>query len=281
MGKLKAFIPIVLALVIAVGGSALIYQYMQEQSTPQQAVKMEDQKITTVPVVVSTTDLAWGTELTKEMIKKVPFLQESLPTGYHSEPEDLVGRILISQLTANEPITEGRLAPEDVTSGGVSAVLESGMRAIAVPGNKVSGISGFIRPGNQVDVLVTMEDPDSEEDITKLVLEKIPVLATGTQIQEGKNGEPSPVDVYTLKVSPEEAEKLTLASSRGKLQFALRNIKDQESVLTEGANIADTLDSLKVSKPKPIAKASPRRVAPRQVYTVEVINGENRATKSF
>jgi pilus assembly protein CpaB len=126
-----------------------------------------------------------------------------------------------------------------------------------------------------------MEDPDSEEDITKLVLEKIPVLATGTQIQEGKNGEPSPVDVYTLKVSPEEAEKLTLASSRGKLQFALRNIKDQESVLTEGANIADTLDSLKVSKPRPIAKASPRRVAPRQVYTVEVINGENRATKSF
>jgi pilus assembly protein CpaB len=279
MGKLKALIPVTLALLIAVGGSVLIYRYMEQQSTPQQAVKMEEEKITTVPVVVSTTDLAWGTELTKEMVKRVSFLKESLPSGYHSEPEDLIGRILISQLTANEPITEGRLAPEDVTSGGVSAVLESGMRAIAVPGNKVSGISGFIRPGNQVDVLVTMKDPDSDEDMTKLVLEKIPVLATGTQIQEGKNGEPAPVDVYTLKVNPEEAEKLTLASSKGKLQFALRNIKDQESVLTEGANIADTLQSLKVAKPKP--KTAARRVAARPVFTVEVINGENRDTKRF
>ncbi len=287
MGKLKALIPILVALIIAVVASYYIYQWVERQSGPPEVVQV-DEKIEAVPVVVAVGDLNWGTPLTLEALKTSPYLKESLPTGYFSEPEAVVGRVLISRVGINEAITEPKLAPEDVKTGGVSVVLEEGMRAVAVAGNKVSGLAGFIQPGNHVDVMVTTEDPSSGKDITKMVLEKVPVLATGTQMQHNSAGEPAPVDVYTVKVNTRDAEKLTLAASKGSLQFALRNIKDTEPVITTGADIEETLASLR--SPKPVKKvedkkeetAPVRRAAPvRRKHTVEVINGNTRQTKRF
>ncbi len=76
------------------------------------------------------------------------------------------------------------------------------------------------------------------------------MLATGTQIQKNEKGEPVPVDVYTLEVTVEEAEKLALAASQGKLQFALRNITDAKPVLTKGTTISQTLASLSMREAK-------------------------------
>ena len=178
----------------------------------------------------------------------------------------------VSTLKPNEPILESKLAPVDVKVGGVSAILKPGKRAIAVKGDKVIGLSGLIRPGNLVDVFVTVKDPRNKREITKLVLEKVPVLATGPKIEEGEDGT-APVDVYTLEVSPEDGEKLALSSSRGKLQFALRNATDLETVLTKGATIPKTLASLSpgadTEKPKADKKAV-RKVAPK-MFSLEVI----------
>jgi pilus assembly protein CpaB len=124
-----------------------------------------------------------------------------------------------------------------------------GKRAISVKGDKVLGISGFIKPGNRVDVLVTVTHGKIKGEITKIVLENVHVLATGKEIQENEKGEPSPVDVYTVEVTPEEGEKLTLAASKGKLQFALRNVTDTEIVLTKGATINKTLASFRPPVP--------------------------------
>lgn len=283
MGKMKALIPILLALIIAVVASYYIYKWVERQSAPPEVVQV-DEKIQAVPVVVAVTDLNWGSPLTLEGLKTSPYLKESLPKGYFSEPEALVGRILVSKVGVNEAITEPKLAPEDVKTGGVSVALEDGMRAVAVAGNKVSGLAGFIQPGNFVDVMVTTQDPSSGKDISKMVLEKVPVLATGTQMQHNAAGEPAPVDVYTLKVDTEDAEKLTLAASKGSLQFALRNIKDNVPVVTSGAVIEEILSSLRSPEPvKSKTEAAPvRRSAPvRRKHTVEVINGNTRQTKQF
>jgi len=151
------------------------------------------------------------------------------------------------------------------------------MRAVAVKGNKVLGLSGFIRPGNHVDVLVTIDDETREKSKsrTKLVLENVRVLATGNELkQEGDDTSTSSVDVYTLEITPQQAEPLALAASRGELHFALRNPADDTKVLTPGTDVPGTL-ALLTSTPegKPVRKT--------RETTVEMISGTERSTLRF
>ena len=282
MGRWKAFIPIVLALMVATGGSIFLYKWLRAKTAPAEAVRVEAQ---VVPVVVAAVDLNWGTKLTKEMLKTVPFLKESLPVGYKSDPASLEGRVVMSPLKAQEAVLESRLAPTDVTMGGVSAVIKPGMRAVAVKGDKVIGISGFIQPMNRVDVLVTMRDPATRNEITKMVLSNVLVLATGTEIEEKRDGKPQPVDVYTLEVDPEQSERLALAAAEGKLQFALRNSTDTETVLTQGATIEKTLRSLRGLDPNPPPPRVKEWGTPagkgKKSLTVETIKGDKVGKQSF
>jgi pilus assembly protein CpaB len=270
MGKWKTIAPIVISIVIAVTGSVFIYKWINLKTAPKEVVKVETEA---VPIAVAAADLQWGTQLKPEMIKTTPFLKESLPAGHFTRTADLNHRVVIASIKKGEPVVEHRLAPNSVKTGGVSAVLGSGKRAVAVKGDKVIGISGFVNPGNRVDVLVTLRDPRTKLDKTKVVLENIPVLATGTQIQKNEKGEPAPVDVYTLEVTVEETEKLFLAASQGKLQFALRNIIDAEPVLTKGTTISQTLASLSMREPKQkkTIKWQPRQSS----VTVEIIKGND------
>ncbi len=272
MGNWKAILPIFFSLAIAGGGSFFIYRWIEARTAPEEVVRVET--VAAVPVVVAAMDLTWGTQLTAEMLKTLPFLKESLPVGHYSASEALAQRVLVANLKQGEPVLEHRLAPVDIKTGGVSAVLPPGKRAVAVKGDKVIGISGFINPGNRVDVLATMKDPAGKGQRTKIVLENITVLATGTQIEQNSKGQPAPVDVYTLEVTPLESEKLALAAAQGKLQFALRNITDGQEVRTYGATVGQTLRSL-TPPPKAKAPETPKKKTyfPPASTTVEVIKG--------
>jgi pilus assembly protein CpaB len=297
MGNWKTLAPIALSLIIAAVGIYLLYQWIEKQRAPQEVVQVQADA---VQVMVAAANLPWGTKLSPEMIKKASYLKESLPSGYFSSIEDLKDRILITPLSMNDLITESKLAPVSVETGGVGAVLKSGKRAIAVKGDKVIGLAGFIKPGNRVDVLVTIQDPEKNEEKTKTILENIPVLATGTQIQENEEGEPMPVDVYTLEVTPQEAEKLALAAAEGRLQLALRPVADTDEVYTEGITVPQMLSSYSFSKPnqsavRPAAKTTSqkkeiktaskkkriRRWVPRRTITVEIIRGTDVSKKKF
>lgn len=251
MKRWRAILPIFLALVVALTASFFLYKWLQRQRAPKEVVKVVESEA--VPVVVAAVDLPWGTKLNSEMIKRTPYLKESLPPGYFSDSDAMEGRVLIVSLKQNEPILETKLAPTSVSTGGVSAVVTPGKRAISVKGDKVLGISGFIKPGNRVDVLVTLKH--GKKETTKIVLENVLVLASGKEIQENDKGNPSPVDVYTMEVTPEEGEKLTLAATKGKLQFALRNVTDAEIVLTKGATINKTLSSFRPPVPPKVRRS--------------------------
>jgi pilus assembly protein CpaB len=286
MGNLKAVVPIALSLLIAAVGSYALYSWVEKRTAPKEVVKVQADA---VPVAVAAADMPWGTQLKPEMVKMVPYLKESLPSGYFAKADDLKGRVLIAQMKVNAPISEHHLAPLDVKTGGVSAVLKEGKRAVSVKGDKVIGLAGLIYPGNRVDVLVTIQDPQKKEDRTKLILENILVLATGTQMQKNEKGEPAPVDVYTLEVTPEEAERLALGGTEGKLQLALRSVLDSETVLTKGVNVPQMLASLSPSNPptppkqeetKEAPKAAPKWT-PRPAVSVEVIKGNEVSRKTF
>ena len=273
MKSTKGIFPIAVAFVIALAGSILTYTWITKQRPAQEVVKVDADA---VQIAVAINNLPWGTELKEEHIVVAPFLKESLPSGYFTDPASLAGRILITPVNQKEPIIESRLAPTSITTGGISAVLKPGKRALAVKGDKVIGLSGLIQPGNRVDVLVTWKDPRNKREITKIVLEDIVVLATGAEMQKNDKGESdtAPVDVYTLEVTPEEGERLTLAATEGKLQFALRNVTDTDTVYTRGVTIPDALKSYS-TKTASSGKAIP------VTRTVQVIKGTKSTKVSF
>ena len=113
--KLKVIMPIAIALGIALTGSIFLLKWLNAMTVPADKVKVESEAF---PVAVALYDLAWGTKLKKDMIKTVPFLKDSLPSGYFTNPTALEGRVIIAPLNQNDPITESRLAPDSVSVGG-------------------------------------------------------------------------------------------------------------------------------------------------------------------
>lgn len=251
--------------------SILIFNWLSRLDKP---AKQNAPPVQAAMVAVSIKAEPMGTELTQEMLKLVPYPKESLPHGHFAAIERLKGRVLISNVAANEPILESKLAPLSVTTGGVAAVTDPQKRAMAVKVDDVVGVAGFINPGNHVDVLVALR---RNPPITKIMLQNILVLATGAQLEKsGKAQQPRPVKVITLEVTPQEAEKLALASTLGRIRLALRNHLASEPVLTKGETIASVLDSysLKESKNDVINLKKPSQAKLEMVYGSQVVRYE-------
>ena len=251
----------------------------------KQMAQSQTQARETQPVVVAAVDLTWGTSLTGDMVKVVPYLKESLPAGYFSDVSGVNGRTIIYPVKAGEPVFESKLAPTTVSSGGVAALVTPKKRAMAVKVDKVVGVSGFVHPGNRVDVLVTLSKNErANSPMTKIVLENILVLATGTELEKaGKQEKPQQVDVITLEVTPEEGEKLALAATEGKLQLALRNFTDTDNAQTRGTTIPGLLAAQSASQPaqKSASKAVRVQRAPSPSVTVELIRGSKVTETNF
>lgn len=230
--------------------------------------------VTTAEVVVAKADLAWGTKLTPEMLQVVNYPAGALPDGYYKSVDDLKDAVLLNDLKTNEVILRSKLASGKDVGTGVAAVTDPTKRAMSVKVDEVIGVSGFIKPGDHVDVMVTIEpDSKSQNPIAKMILGNLKVLAAGMQYEKnGNEKDPKPVQVMTLEVDIEEAEKLALASTQGKLRLALRNPLNVEKVLTKGANVASLLASFR-------PKESKKEAEPE--FHVEVIKGGDRKQVKF
>ena len=224
-------------------------------------------------VAVAKVAIPIGTKIIPEQVMVVQYPKESTPDGTFESAERLAGRVAVTNIAPREPITESRLAPEG-TAGGLSAVIPEGYRAMTVKVDDVVGISGFIMPGTLVDVVVVIDPADHagmQDPVSKIVLQNIKVLANGQNIDKPENQrEANTVKAVTLLVTPEQAEKLALAATEGKLQLVMRNSIDQSDEKTPGVNKRGLLTgeravpapdpgSLKSEQPKPAAKPAPQR----------------------
>jgi pilus assembly protein CpaB len=179
---------------------------------------------------------------------------------------------------ANEPILESRLAGE---GAGLTVRLEAGKRALAVRVDEIIGVSGFIVPDDRVDIILTTTPLGANQDakISKIVLQNKRVLSVA-QSTEQKDGKPQLARSITLEVTPEEAEKLSLASSEGQIVMALRGLGDEKETMTIGSNKRDLL-SLAAATPTKSKNGAPPAVAPPDKYRVEVIHGSTRNVVEF
>ncbi|HEV7375350.1 MAG TPA: Flp pilus assembly protein CpaB [Pyrinomonadaceae bacterium] len=225
-------------------------------------------------VAVAKVDIPLGTKIIPEQVGEVELQSNTIPDGAFESAEKLVGRVAIVNIAAREAITDTKLAPQG-TEGGLTALIPEGYRAMTVKVDDAAGVSGFIQPGTLVDVVVVIdpkENSTNQDPISKVVLQNIKVLANAQNIDRPKNErEATTVKAVTLQVTPEQAEKLALASNEGKLQLIMRNSTDQGDTQTTGVNKRSLLSgeraspvpdagSLKSEQPEIKPAPAPRRM---------------------
>jgi pilus assembly protein CpaB len=225
-------------------------------------------------VVVAKVDIPLGTKIAVEQLSTVQFPSDAVPEGAFTDAQKLVGRVTVVGVAARETVTDFKLAPEG-SQGGISAVIPAGYRAMTVKVDDVIGVAGFLTPGTMVDVLTVIDPPGntiSSNPISKIVLQNVKVLASGQNLDKPKDErEADAVKAVTLQVTPDQAEKLALASTEGKLRLMLRNMIDQGDEQTQGADKKSLLTGEHATMPPPPgslkseqpAQPAPVRRAPR------------------
>ena len=179
------------------------------------------------------------TDLLLEMLRIVRYPKESVPAGAFTSMDSVVGQTTKVFMSAREPVTAIKLSSR---GGGLSMLVRPTMRASSLEVNNVSGVSGFVLPGDRVDVLTTVDGRGANEDaIPRTVLQNIEVLAAG-QKTEQKDNKPITVQSVTLLVDPDGAETLALALHEGKIHLVLRNPDDQELVKVASLSTREMLD---------------------------------------
>jgi pilus assembly protein CpaB len=237
-------------------------------------------------VVVAALDLQVGAKLEDKDLQEIRLPGANLPQGYFQNKADVLGRGVVMPIAKGEFILPSKLAAENAGAG-LPSLIPPGMRAVSVRVNEVVAVAGFVIPGTRVDVLLTGNPRGTDEPLTTTVLENVEVLAAGQKLQRSSQGEPQSVPVITLLVSPEDAQKLTMASSEGHIQLALRNPLD-----TSEENLAVLRDSSlyrmggPAPDPRPARTRVRRAAAPKpapapSMYVVEMIKGDKRDTAKF
>ncbi|MBV8888146.1 MAG: Flp pilus assembly protein CpaB [Alphaproteobacteria bacterium] len=168
-------------------------------------------------------------------------------------PESFAGWVARNPIAAGEPITEAKIvAPGN--RGFLAAVLHPGMRAISVPITPTSGISGFVFPGDRVDILITHRIPGDnstpaapnsspiEHNAAETVLRDVRVIGIDQKL-ETKAGEAIVAHTATLEVSPKQSEIIALATEIGKLSLTLRSLRpDPGSPEPDATEVADSTE---------------------------------------
>ena len=253
-----------------------------------------DVEVKTVDVVVAHQPLKLGTRITKDHVKVAKWPADTQVPGAFAKLEDVLERGVITNVEENEPLTNTKLAPLEAGAG-LPPSIPPGMRAISVKVNEVIGVAGFVVPGTRVDVMVTLQGKQSNEDsTTRVVVSNAQVLTAGTKFDQenAKEGKPIPTTVVTLLVTPEDGERIALAGSEGEIMLALRNPLDTATTTTAGVRTGALLGNAPAPpKAKSVAKgpARPATAKPAVVeapapvqakYTVEALRGGKRSEET-
>ena len=279
----------ILALAVALGFLAALAGYAGLKATAAQVAQNNSKHF--VPVVVAATDLTFGTKLDRAQLRVARYPKDSVPVGAYSDIDSVVGQTSKIFLAGKEPITETKLSSR---GGGLSMLVRHGLRATSLEVNQVSGVSGFVLPGDRVDVLATVDGRGADQNaVTKTILQNAEVLASGQKTTK-QDIKPITVLAVTILVDPVGAEKLALALHEGRLHLVLRNPEDLDTLHVAAINTDEMLtgqatgllhpQAKSKSKPKPATSTqssptpAPRTAATRPTKPVVRIIREAKVT---
>jgi pilus assembly protein CpaB len=278
---------LVLALALGAAGASSLIIYRVVASIPVREVE-----VASLHTVVAAKPIPVGTIVTADHVKLVPWPARNPVPGSFTAIDKVVNRGAIAEVAMNEPLTESRLAPLG-SGGGLPPTIPEGMRAISVKTNEVVGVAGFVIPGTRVDVLVTVRKGPQEEPISRAVVSNAQVLTAGTRFDQEKanaDGKPIPATVVTLLVTPDQAERISLAAHEGTITLTLRNPLDVAATNTTGVKMANLLSTpeqpvvpKRVEGRRVVAKAPAPTLAPLpapKIYTVETFRAAKRSEET-
>jgi pilus assembly protein CpaB len=270
---------LVLALVSGgIAGYAALQVVRQQPRVAETAEPRSSQQ-----VVVAARDLEVGALLGEEDVRTVEWPGNAIPVGFATSVPEVVGRGLMTPVKMNEPLLDGKMSDRN-GQGGLPIVIPEGMRAVTVPVNEVVGVAGFVGTRTRVDVVLLITPPNSSEMVSKTILQNVEVLAAAQNYQPNPEGEPSVVSVVTLLLTLEDAERLILATAQGRIQLALRNMIDVQTVRTVGVRTSGLLSGNVgglAGGGAPRRAAVPAPTAEETGTTVELFKGGKRALIRF
>jgi pilus assembly protein CpaB len=264
---------------LAVGFLAAVYVYKNLQ--PKSGIPAD-----TAEVMVATNDLQVGARIEDRDVRIIRILSSDMPPGAPRKKADVVGHGVIIPISKGEFILPNRLAGENAGSG-LPALIPPGMRAVSVRVNEIVSVAGFVTPGTRVDVLLTGAPTGSGEQQTTTVLQNVAVLASGHTLERTSTGEAQNTAVITLLVTPDDAQRLTLASTEGHIQLALRNPLDTKQDDVPASNARGLFRGLPVpaavhTSVRHVVPAKPATTTPASTgISIEVYQGDKKTDVKF
>ncbi len=275
---------VALAGLAAMLASVVVYSALKKREAEVQRAMAK-----TVYIVVAANDLPLGSKIDPGQLKLARWSADAIPEGAFTNPGQVAGAFVKNQFVTNEPIVATKLFLGQKTAGILPLLIPPGLRAVSVQVDEVSDIAGFILPHAHVDILVAVANQGTgqggDKPFSKIVLQNVEVLAVAQEV-ENKKDEPNLVKVVTVLVTPQDAERLTLATREGVLRLAMRNYSDSKIVLTSGTNVEELLHqySLNSAPVMPVqhAEAAAPIYRPQPKFQVQIYrDGKNSESVSF
>lgn len=223
----------ILALVFAILTGFLGMQYL---SSLENRTKMQYETVLTAAA-----DIEPYTVIDESMVAETRVPEGTAHALAARKAEEVVGRVTESRLLAGEQLFAQKLQQPGDGTGGLSYLIPAGMRAVTVPVDEVTGVGGFPRKNDFVDVLgiITVQGTEKSEPYSLMVADAVQVLATGTSLnRSAEAGLPQSV---TLIVTPTQGERIAYALSEGKVRLTLHGANDGTKSKTSPITAADLL----------------------------------------
>ena len=236
----NAVVMIGLAVIFGTLAVMLSHSWLQSQLESERSnipKTVDAPKMSTI--VVAKVPLRFGSEVSANVVKEIPWPQRELPPGAFKTVGALTSgekRFVLTPIEPNEPVFEPKITGPG-NRAALSAIIEGDMRAVTVRVNDVLGVAGFVLPGDRVDILLTKQTKDGG-DTTDIILQGKRVLAID-QLADERADAPSVAKAVTLEVRTHEAQKVALAANVGTLSLMLRPKGNDRVAQTDTVTLTD------------------------------------------
>ncbi|MBM1172013.1 Flp pilus assembly protein CpaB [Microvirga arabica] len=250
--KASSIISLGLAIVLGGGAAYLSREFVQSGGSSAAAA------LPSGTAVVASQPLAFGTALTRDNLREIPWPSENIPNGAFRTIDEFLKdgqRIALTSFQPDEPILSPKVTGPNQRAT-LSTLIEEGMRAVSVRVDEVRGVAGFILPGDRVDVVLIRGDS------ADVLLQNSKVLAIDQMVDE-RTQKPTIARAVTLELSMQQAQKVILAEGIGRLSLVLRQAGEAEAsparrVLASELGVSEVVDSVRKEKDEEIAKLEAR-----------------------